>query len=70
MTTEDGKHKLVGCVDLGKNHDLMKDLSGIILNILKQYRGIACACELTNLYFSQAVNVDDLDMVYRYTILT
>lgn len=35
MITEDGKHKLVGFVDLGKNHDLMKDLSGIILNILK-----------------------------------
>ena len=30
MTTEGGKHKLVGFVDLGKNHDLMKDLSGII----------------------------------------
>lgn len=35
MITEDGKHKLVGFVDLGKNHDLMKDLSGTILNILK-----------------------------------
>ena len=30
MTTEGGKHKLVGFVDLRKNHDLMKDLSGII----------------------------------------
>lgn len=33
--TEGGKHKMVGFVDLGKNHDLMRDLSGIILNVLK-----------------------------------
>jgi len=26
--TEGGKHKMVGFVDLGKNHDLMRDLSG------------------------------------------
>ena len=31
MTTEGGKHKLVGLVDLGEGHDLMRELSGIYI---------------------------------------
>lgn len=31
MTFEDGKHKLVGLVDLGKGHDAMRTLAGTVL---------------------------------------
>ena len=29
MTSVGGKHKLVGFVDLGKSHELMRSLSGL-----------------------------------------
>ena len=35
MTTEGGKHKLVAFVDLGKSHDLQRDLTGKNCNDLK-----------------------------------
>ena len=35
MTTEGGKHKLVGFVDSGKIHDLQRDLTGKNCNDLK-----------------------------------
>ena len=31
MTSVSGKHKLVGFVDLGKGHDIMRTLSGTYL---------------------------------------
>ena len=33
MTSVGGKHKLVGFVDLGKGHELMRSLSGFVLSV-------------------------------------